>query len=100
MAKFKAGESGNPAGRKPGAINKVTGELRERIKNFLDGNFETIEKDFKTLDSEKRVALFEKYMKYCLPQLQTTSIDLNIENMTDSELDLVISRILAKQSNE
>jgi len=83
----------NPKGRPPGP-NKITAELRERIKTFLDGNFETIEKDFKGLDPEKRVALFERYLKFCLPQLQTTEIDLNIESMSDAELDLIISRIL------
>jgi len=89
----------NPKGRPPGP-NKITTELRERIKTFLDGNFETIEKDFKTLDPEKRVALFERYLKFCLPQLQTTSIDLNIETMTENELDLIIGKLLSKQSNE
>ena len=58
---------------------------------------ETIEKDFKTLDPEKRVTLFERYLKFCLPQLQTTAIDLNIESMTEDELDLIIDRLLSKQ---
>ena len=83
----------NPKGRPPGP-NKITKELRERIKVFLDGNFKIIEADFKTLDPEKRVALFERYLKFCLPQLQTTSIDLNIETMTEAELDVIINRLL------
>ncbi|MCK9282322.1 MAG: hypothetical protein M0P71_17030 [Melioribacteraceae bacterium] len=91
------GKTNNKRGRPPGP-NKVTGELRERIKTFLDGNFEVIEKDFLSLDPEKRFALYERYLKFCVPQLQQTSVDLNIETMSEAELDLIISRILkAKQ---
>ena len=31
---FKKGQSGNPSGRKPGVSNKITKELRDRIKDF------------------------------------------------------------------
>lgn len=83
----------NPKGRPPGP-NKITVELRDRIKTFLDGNFATIEADFKKLDPDKRVALFEKYMKYCLPQLQSTDISVDIEKLSEPELDMIINRIL------
>ncbi|MEI6049111.1 MAG: hypothetical protein WCS03_09460 [Bacteroidota bacterium] len=92
----KKGTVNNPKGRPPGP-NKITGELRDRIKTFLDGNFETIEKDFKTLEPEKRIALFERYLKFVLPQLQTTDIKLDFDSMTESQLDEIIIRILNKQ---
>lgn len=85
----------NPKGRPPGP-NKITGELRDRIKTFLDGNFEVIEKDFKSLEPEKRVALFERYLKFVLPQLQATDVSLDFENMPESMLDEIVIRILNK----
>jgi len=88
----------NPKGRPPGP-NKITTELRERIKSFLDGNFSTIEKDFKQLDPEKRVALFERYLKFVLPQLSNTDLNLNIEKMSDSELDQIINRLIKTNSD-
>jgi hypothetical protein len=87
------GRTNNQQGRPPGP-NKITGELRERIKTFLDGNFETIEADFKKLDPEKRITLFERYLKFCLPQLQSTDINLDIEKMSDAELDIIITKLL------
>ena len=38
----------NPKGRPAGSENKITGELRERIKNFLEGNFEILEGNTRT----------------------------------------------------
>jgi len=90
----KKGTVNNPKGRPVGAENKLTGELRQRIKTFLDGNFKTIEADFKTLDPEKRITLYERYLKFVLPSLQATDVSLNIEKMTDAELDQVINRLL------
>lgn len=94
---FKKGESGNRKGRPNGAENKTTVELRDRIKAFLDGNFKTVQRDFKKLDPEKRIALYERYLKFVLPSLQATEISLDIEKMSDAELDLIISRLISKQ---
>lgn len=58
-------------GRELGTPNKLTADLRERISDFLNENWEQIEKDFKTLEPEKRVMLFEKLLQFTLPRLQT-----------------------------
>ena len=57
-------------GRVQGTPNLLTKELRERLSDFLDENWEQIEKDFKTLEPEKRVMLFEKLLQYKLPRNQ------------------------------
>jgi hypothetical protein len=86
-------------GRTAGTPNKVTAELRERIKTFLDGHFETIEADFKKLDPEKRITLFERYLKFVLPTLQSTDMSLNIDKMSDSQLDQVITHLLKNNTD-
>jgi len=58
-------------GREMGTPNKLTADLRERISDFLNENWEQIEKDFQTLEPEKRVMLFEKLLQFTLPRLQT-----------------------------
>lgn len=94
---MEKGKTNNPNGRPRGVPNKMTGELRERMKNFLDGNFKLIEKDFKKLSSEKRIELYERYLKYCLPTLASTEVSLNIEKLSDAELDQMLNRLINKE---
>ena len=81
-------------GRAKGVPNKLTLELRERIKLFLEDNFSLVERDFQTLEPEKRIALFERYLKFVLPQLQSAEIGLSLEKMSENQLDQIINRIL------
>lgn len=58
----------NPNGRPKGTPNKITGELRTRIKDFLDDNFETVTDEFKKLDGEKKIQFYLKLIEYVLPK--------------------------------
>jgi hypothetical protein len=97
---FKKGQSGNPTGKPKGASNKTTTDLREWINNFIDNNREQIQKDWKALEPKERIIMFEKLLKYSLPTLQATSLELNFEKMTDEQLDEIINRLIEKHENE
>jgi len=86
-------------GRQKGTPNKVTLDLRQAIHGLVEKNLKKIEADFNKLDSEKRLLLLEKYLKYCLPPLQSLSIQADIksqlEKMTDEELDSLAEKIIS-----
>ena len=86
----------NPNGRPKGTPNKVTAELRQRIKTFLEGNFSNIEKDFKALEPVQKCAFYEKLIKYILPVQNNNNLKLDFEKMSDQELDQVINRLINK----
>lgn len=67
-------------GREQGTPNKTTSDLRDRISNFLNENWEQVEKDFKVLEPEKRVILFEKLMQFVVPRLQNITIPVEPKN--------------------
>lgn len=89
ITSFKKGKGGRPKG-KP---NKVTGNLRIWISNFINDNKQQIETDFKALEPKDRIAIFEKLLKYTLPTLQATSLTTDFEKMTDEQLDEIINRL-------
>jgi len=68
-------------GREQGTPNKLTSNLRERISEFLNDNWEQVEKDFKVLEPEKRIVMFEKLLQFTLPKLQTIQTpDMKTDN--------------------
>lgn len=96
---FKKGTSGNPDGRRKGAANKMTAELRERIKDFLDGQWERIERDFDNLEPDKRVALFEKLLQYVLPRMASMDLEgeLDFKVLSEETLDKIADRLINKE---
>lgn len=93
MATFKPGESGNPEGRPKGTINKSSQQLRETISDFLLKNFDKIKEDFQDLKPRERSRLYCDLLRYGLPQLQAISLDIELEKLSDSQLDLIFERI-------
>ena len=71
---LKKGMVNNPKGRTPGTPNRITAELRQRISDFLTANWTQFEKDFKGLEPEKRIAMYEKLLQYSLPKPQHEQI--------------------------
>ena len=67
---FKKGESGNPKGRPTGKANKVNQEIRERINDFLDNNFELIQNDLLEMESKERVKFYLELLAFGLPKLK------------------------------
>ncbi len=65
-------------GREQGTPNKLTSDLKNRINDFLNENWDQVEKDFKILEPEKRVLLFEKLLSYTLPKMQTVQMDATL----------------------
>lgn len=91
---FKKGQGG----RKPGAPNKATKDLRQWINRFIDSQTEQIQKDWQALEPKDRIVLFEKLLKYVLPTLQATSLDIDFEKMTEEDLDRIINELQKNQS--
>jgi hypothetical protein len=92
MAKF---ENGN-AGRPKGAVNKSTSLMKDRIQSLFDDNFEKIQEDLESLEAKDRLKFMTDLMPYLMPKLQSTSYSqsIDLDGMTDQELDILINRIL------
>ena len=76
----KKGQTGNRNGRPKGTPNKSTNELRNTFQSLLEANLETMQKDLDSLDPKDRLQIIFKMAAFCLPTLQSQSIDLNNES--------------------
>jgi hypothetical protein len=82
------GHTNNPNGRPRGVPNKVTTDLRQCITNFLEDNWEQIQRDWQDLEPKDRIVLFEKLLKYVLPTLQSIQNE-NCNNNAPVEIRVI-----------
>lgn len=90
---FKKGISGNPNGRRIGSKNKAGSELRERIAGFLTDHFQTLVEDFQSLPPQDRHKIFTSLLPYCLGKKQDLTIENQLEQLTEEQLDEVIETL-------
>jgi len=77
---FEKGQSGNPAGRPKGAVNKVTAEKRALFLNVMEGQIDNIEDSLDRIreeSDEKYVKALTGLLPYFLPKQQ--EIDVNVQ---------------------
>ena len=89
---LKKGETNNPAGRPAGTPNRITHELRVKIKAFLEDNWQLIEKDFITMGPEKRFLMYEKLLQYAVPRLQATDVKIEGPGIDSETIRAEIAR--------
>lgn len=91
MAKTKG--CAKTGGRKKGTPNKTTGSVREWIAGVIDSNREQMESDLQELEPKERLAMLEKLMQYVVPKQQAVSANVNFDQMTDDQLDMLINEM-------
>ena len=89
---------GNGSTRR-GSPNKAKKALEERVIELVEGNIGRVKADLKKLSSRDRVRVITDLMKFVLPAKRAVDSMINIENLTDDQLDRVINDILEKQKH-
>ena len=69
----------NKSGRPKGSMNKATAEIRERYLNLIEGNFDQLETDLRTLKANERIKAIIELSKFVLPTLKATEMSLSNE---------------------
>ena len=98
--KFKPGTSGNPKGRPKGAGNKGVQILRDKVKDLLEDNFDTIADDLKALEPKDRVSAYIKLMDFALPKLKAIEAKIDGDIMAVQPPTIVIGDNLPDWMNE
>lgn len=74
-------------GRKKGTPNKDTKELRERVSDLIDNNFDRIQADLDQLEPKERLDFLVKLLEYGLPKLQRVENEMFFEQSIPVNLD-------------
>lgn len=93
MSRVKDDGRGRLGGRKKGTPNQTTTTAREWISQLIDGNRAQIKKDLKVLEPKDRLHILEKLMQYVVPKQQAVSASVDVNSLTDCQLDILISKL-------
>ena len=88
---LRKGQTNNKNGRPKGTPNRVTSDTRAWINEVLNNNREQFEKDLQALEPHQRVAIFEKLLVYSTPKLQSVEAKIDLNNLSDEQIDLIIT---------
>ena len=87
-------------GRKMGSKNLVTIELKTWISQIIDENRDQLKSDFLALDSEKRWMVADKLLSFVIAKQTASTSEINLNGLTENELDLLTSKILNNINHE
>ncbi len=94
MAKFESGKSGNPEGRPAGSRNRTTEQIREAVREFIDGNMDNLQKDFDRLKSRDRLRFMLGLLKFVLPVAREIDLTVGLKQLSDEQIDELVKKIL------
>lgn len=82
-------------GRRAGTPNKATTSLRNWVRLFVTRNAKQAQRDLDALDPKDRLILLEKFMRYTIPQQQAVAAAVDLNRLSDDQLNQVIEQIAA-----
>lgn len=80
-------------GRQKGTTNKLKRETKDWLNDLIISNHSQMEKDIKALEPKERLQVFEKFMQYTIPKMQSVQTTVDFNQLTDEQLENVIKGI-------
>ncbi len=89
----KPKDSEKTGGRIKCTSYRTTASIREWLVNLIGKNQKQIEKDLKELEPMARLNIITKILPFAVPKMQEVNATIDIDKITDEQLDMVIDEI-------
>jgi hypothetical protein len=86
-------------GRAKGTPNKMTTEVKAWLAGLIDKNRRQIERDLEQLEPKDRILMLEKLMQYVIPKMQSVDARVDLNSLTDEQLDAVVTELARRVEN-
>jgi len=73
--------------------NTITADLRMKINAIVEKQIDSIEQDLLSLEPMQRLQIVEKLISYCVPKLQAQSFEIDFQNLSEQQLDVIINQL-------
>lgn len=97
---LKKGTTNNPNGRPKGKPNKATSDMRTFLSELLGKNKLQIERDLKKLEPKDRLMILERFMQYTTPKMQSMEAKIDLNRLSEEQLEDVIYELTKEIDNE
>lgn len=86
---WRAGQSGNPAGRPKGIKNKLSGEIKEKLQRIGIKSLGRLEEDLEAMQPYQRWTILSKLMPY----MTTTVSKVEVDNKFEGDVKIQVTYI-------
>jgi hypothetical protein len=62
-------------GRTAGTPNKITADIRESLRNFVESNILTVQQNFDALEPKDKLKFLSDILQFILPKMQSVVIE-------------------------
>jgi hypothetical protein len=91
------GRTNNKAGKPPGAVNRLSRDLRQTITDFLEDHWSEVVKEFSKLKGRDKVNFYRDLLQYAIPKMQAVAVDVDLNNLSEAQLDIIINKLLSHE---
>jgi hypothetical protein len=67
---------------------------------FISKNLEDLQSEYEKLEPREKLQFFERVLKYVIPQQRDINQTIDINSLSENEMDLLIGKITKTDKNE
>lgn len=97
---YKTGQSGNPNGRKKGAINKFAVPIKTQLSDFLNEKIQELPAIWNKLNARDKAQFLKDLLPFFIAKMQAISLEVEFEKLSDEQLEILCNQLIKKENEK